>query len=313
MAFYHFVLYLSDMEDNMPKRISFPEIREIVKNFIGRKLSLPYIRGGIGVFNATEPGILNIIKPDTPYIIEECRLSMVKKGSGVVTINMMEHSIKENTLVFFGAGCIVQIHSFSPDIELCGMMLSNERIGVALGMNSTAVVAGNGTCLILEVNQEEMDIASRMLCVIWKLIHEDKIPDDTINALISALLHYCRHLSSQRASNLPNDKGQGNRTFERFIHLISTHCKEERALSFYADKLCVTPRYLGILVKKASGITAKEWIDRAVVTCAKVMLRHGNKQIVEISDEMNFPNPSFFCKFFKRMTGITPQQYRQEQ
>ncbi len=304
------------MEDNSPKRISFPEIREIVKNFIGRKLSLPYIRGGIGVFNATEPGILNVIKPDTPYIIEECRLGMVRKGSGVITINMIEHKVKESTLIFFGTGCIVQVHSITPDIELCGLMLSNERMGMALGKSdntdNTAVV-GNGHYLILEVTQEEMDIANRILCVIWKLIHEDNISDDTINGLIGSLLHYCKHLSTQRASSVPNEKGQGNRTFERFVHLISTHCKEERALSFYADKLCVTPRYLGILVKKASGITAKEWIDRAVATCAKVMLRHGNKQIVEISDEMNFPNPSFFCKFFKRMTGITPQQYRQEQ
>ncbi|MCD8296593.1 MAG: helix-turn-helix domain-containing protein, partial [Prevotella sp.] len=87
-------------------------------------------------------------------------------------------------------------------------------------------------------------------------------------------------------------------------------CKKEHSIGFYADKMCVTPRYLGVAVKNTSGVTAKEWIDRAVVTTAKVMLRHSNKQVTQISDELDFPNPSFFCKFFKRMTGITPQEYR---
>ncbi len=308
-----FVLYLCVMEDNNLKRISFPEIREIVKNFIGKKMSSPYIRGGIGIFNAIVPGILNEIKTDSPYIIEECRVAIVKRGSAVVTINMIEHEMKENTLFFFGTGCVVQVHSFTQDIELSGLMISNERMGMALGRDAHTAVAGNGTYLLMEVTPKEMDIADRILHIIWTLVHEDKLPESTINGLIHALLHYYEHLGLQRASAMSNEKGHGNRIFERFIHLINAHCKEEHSLSFYADNLCITPRYLGILVKKASGITAKEWIDRAVATCAKVMLRHGNKQIVEISDEMNFPNPSFFCKFFKRMTGVTPQQYRQGQ
>lgn len=64
------------------------------------------------------------------------------------------------------------------------------------------------------------------------------------------------------------------------------------------------------MVLSTSGVGAKEWIDRAVISTAKVLLRHSDKQTSEIADELNFPNVSFFCKYFKRLTGSTPLQYR---
>ena len=62
--------------------------------------------------------------------------------------------------------------------------------------------------------------------------------------------------------------------------------------------------------KKVSGKAAKQWIDDALVARIKVALRHTDKQMAQISDEMNFPNNSFFNKYFKRLTGLTPGQYR---
>ena len=59
-----------------------------------------------------------------------------------------------------------------------------------------------------------------------------------------------------------------------------------------------------------AGVTAKDWIDRATITLAKVMLRHTTKNISQISDELHFPNDSFFCKYFKRLTGHTPLGWR---
>ena len=74
--------------------------------------------------------------------------------------------------------------------------------------------------------------------------------------------------------------------------------------------MCITVRYLSTMIRKASGVTAKEWIDRSLVTQAKVMLSYSGRNVAQIADELNFPNASFFCKYFKRLTGCTPQQYR---
>lgn len=66
------------------------------------------------------------------------------------------------------------------------------------------------------------------------------------------------------------------------------------------------------MVQASSGVSAKEWIDRAIVAKAKVMLLHSDKQVAQIADELQFANASFFCKYFKRMVHMTPVQYRRQ-
>ena len=98
--------------------------------------------------------------------------------------------------------------------------------------------------------------------------------------------------------------------FDRFIQLVNQHCREQHQISYYAQRMCLTERYLSTVVRQASGTTAKDWIDRALVIRIKIELKHTDKTVACIADDMKFPNPSFFCKYFKRLTGVTPQKYR---
>ena len=98
--------------------------------------------------------------------------------------------------------------------------------------------------------------------------------------------------------------------FQRFISLVNAYSKKERNVSFYADKLCLTPRYLNTIIRQTSQQTVMDWINQSIILEAKVLLKHSNLLVYQISDELNFPNPSFFSKFFKRMTGMTPHEYQ---
>jgi AraC-like DNA-binding protein len=81
-------------------------------------------------------------------------------------------------------------------------------------------------------------------------------------------------------------------------------------MAFYADKLCLTPKYLSKLIKQASGKSAPEWIDNFVILEAKNLLKYTNLAIKEIVFQLHFPNQSVFYKFFKAHTGMTPSEYR---
>lgn len=98
--------------------------------------------------------------------------------------------------------------------------------------------------------------------------------------------------------------------FEQFSQLLRKHCKEHRSVSFYADKLCLTPKYLSSTVKEVSQKTAGEWIDESVILEAKVMLKSSGMSIQQVSDALSFPNQSFFGKYFKQHTGVAPREYR---
>lgn len=97
-----------------------------------------------------------------------------------------------------------------------------------------------------------------------------------------------------------------------FLKQLQTHHKQERKLEFYADKLCLSAKYLSQTIKNSSGKTAGEWIDEYVMLEAKALLKSTNMTIQQISDELNFPSQSFFGKFFKRLAGLSPKAYREQ-
>ncbi len=295
-----------------PERISFSEIKRLLKDIGGKDSLLPFLRKDIGMFYTGHPKLLSILKAGTPYIIEDCRIGLIRQGSAVATMNMIERTMEKGTLAYVGSGSIVQFKSFSEDFDFCGMMLSNDKLNVALMGNVPSAFSSNAPCILIDSTEEETGIADRMLHLIWDLIHADTVPEDTVNGLVSSVIHYYDHLNRRDEETKGSKKPHNKVMFDKFISLVNRHGKTEHSLSFYAGEMCITPRYLGAVVKSTSGITAKEWIDRAVVTSAKVMLRHTNKQVAQVADELHFPNTSFFCKFFKRLTGVTPQTYREE-
>jgi YesN/AraC family two-component response regulator len=91
---------------------------------------------------------------------------------------------------------------------------------------------------------------------------------------------------------------------------VQTHYREQRGLDFYADKLCITPKHLSKVIKAISDKPANDWIDEHVVLEAKALLKSTNMTIEQISDELNFPSQSFFGKYFKRVTGMSPKEYK---
>lgn len=96
---------------------------------------------------------------------------------------------------------------------------------------------------------------------------------------------------------------------EAFERYVRQNFRQQRNLAFYADKLCITKRYLSEVIKQASGKTASQWIDRFVIEEAKSLLCMTNLTVTQIGYELNFSNPSFFGKYFKRHTGLTPKEY----
>ena len=84
-------------------------------------------------------------------------------------------------------------------------------------------------------------------------------------------------------------------------------------MDFYAEKLSITPKYMSTVIKQTSGKTAGDWIDDHVLLEAKALLKSTNMTILQISDELNFPSQSFFGKYFKRLTGVSPKEYRRAQ
>ena len=98
--------------------------------------------------------------------------------------------------------------------------------------------------------------------------------------------------------------------FMKFMATVKEHYITHRNISFYADKLCVSPKYLSSVVHDVSGNYATNWINQHVILEAKTMLREKGCSIKDVSNRLHFANQSFFAKFFKQHTGYTPKEYK---
>lgn len=110
--------------------------------------------------------------------------------------------------------------------------------------------------------------------------------------------------------SLPKYRSRKEHIFERFYESLIESYQAERSVRFYADRLCLTPKHLSGVVKEVSGKTVGEWIDDFVILEAKALLNSSSLSIQEISDRLNFANQSFFGKYFKHYTGLSPKEYR---
>lgn len=101
--------------------------------------------------------------------------------------------------------------------------------------------------------------------------------------------------------------------FHRFMHLLHEHASQAHNVTFYAEKLCISPRYLNeITVTYGNGKTPKELIDEQLTAEIKVQLNDPNLSIAEIATKCQFPDSSYLCRFFKKNTGMTPKEFRME-
>ncbi len=109
-----------------------------------------------------------------------------------------------------------------------------------------------------------------------------------------------KHLTQTRAESF----------FAEFINLLEGNYRTIRRVSWYAEQLNITPKYLSEIVKHVSARTTAEWIDSYVILELRVLLQNSTKSIKEIAAEMNFPNQSFLGKYFKEHVGMSPSQFR---
>lgn len=96
----------------------------------------------------------------------------------------------------------------------------------------------------------------------------------------------------------------------RFARLLYEYCREEHGIGFYADALCIDRRYFSRLCKRVSGRTASQWIDEALLREARIVLRDDRCTVQQAADMLHFADQSAFGKFFRRMSGQTPTEYR---
>lgn len=164
----------------------------------------------------------------------------------------------------------------------------------------------------VQITDEEVESFREYHSFLWKKVKlkDSQFRKEITKGLLLSLFYEIYTIYQGHTLTEIRPKSRKEDLFERFIRAVTADFKSERSVTYYADKLFLTPKHLSTAVKEVSGKTASEWIDGLVLLEAKALLKSSEMSIQEISDELHFANQSFFGKYFKHHTGVSPKEYR---
>lgn len=265
-------------------------------------------------------------RPASSLFNYPCRINaffimICESGSADININLNEYRICENTIL---------IHRPNNILQTIG---SNKAIGCLIGFEESLLqqidinIRGLGPTLLQMLDRPVVHVTpqeSRKLSELIRAIademtnaREQPFFEEILRNYFALFLYKLCSIISKDIKEQPSvessAKSRNEEYFHRFMQELSLHYKSERSVGFYASRLCITPKYLTTLIKKVSGHSAADWIDRYVVLEAKNLLRYSSMSIQEVAYYLNFPNQSFFGKYFKHQTGMSPSAYKMQQ
>ena len=242
-------------------------------------------------------------------------MGLCKKGEANYSVDTRQHKVKAGDLMFISEGHILEVYEPSPNYECLYIMVSTEFYH-SFVMN----VKNVSSLLLFSMNNPVVPLKPREIQVYtnYYLTIRRKMADirhhfrtNLVKALLLAMFYDMSNVIWRVGRNESNKtRKRADALFTQFIGLLEENYRKERRVSWYAEQMGITPKYLSEMVKEVSKRTPNEWIDSYILLEIRVMLKNTTKSIRDIAIALNFPNQSFFGKFFKEHMGMSPTEYR---
>ena len=167
------------------------------------------------------------------------------------------------------------------------------------------------SCVVMHTEYEGMlNDYIRMLHTLECQTLRDAYSCHEQNLLLMAVTYRLCSIFSASFKPVGKEMDRKIEIFETLVKLIEQNFMHERSVAFYADKLCITSKYLTVMVKSLCGKTVQQLIFKAIIRRSIYLMKNTNKTILQIATELSFPNASAFGTFFKKHTGLSPMNYR---
>lgn len=236
-------------------------------------------------------------------------------GEGRIVVDMHTLHIRQGSFVLLLPYSVVQVLEVSADLKVTmaatGLGFLEKLVMLQPIENYVARIREE-PCLTL--SREQLDDAWKLYSFAEKQYNQAHGPlapeiRDTLLTLLAL------EIVSLYASNQPVEKrklSRNDQVFRQFTLLLSKNFRQHRTVEFYAEAACLSPKHFSAIIKQRSGKLPMEWITERTIALIKFLLNHSSLSIAEIAAELNFSNQSFFTRYFKKRTGLTPTAYRAE-
>lgn len=262
-----------------------------------------------------DPTMRPFLTSPYPFKIQFAMMHLCLGGNMRVRLNLNEYELHRNSLLIITPGTIGQCLDISDDCRIALLALSNDYVIPEEDAEGALIVR---KFLARQIPLELTDAQTAEILAICRVLR-DKLRQPDFRFKHEILKGYMQVLYGEICQLMAplveaQDARQSSRKkliFDRFLEELRQHYATQRSVQFYADRLCLTPKYLSQVVHAVSGRHAGEWIRDYVILEAKALLKSGQYTVQQVSDMLNFANQSFFGVYFKKAVGCSPTVYKE--
>ena len=236
-----------------------------------------------------------------------------RKGWAHATINLKDYEIEENTQVVLLPGTIIRINGCSSDFTASFFGFPKEMFMEAC-MRFEPIFfrfIKEQPCYVLP--QENTGAINGLIRATTAIYNDrenrfrNQIAKNHLQSFMLDIYDKCyRYFGKHKIEGGTRQ----DEIFKSFVSLVHEHCASQREVSFYADKLCISTKYLTGICKAVTGDSAKKIIDDFAILEIKVLLQSTELTVQEIADRLVFPDQSYLGRYFKRHEGMSPKEYQ---
>jgi len=271
-----------------------------------------YLEDGLVLTNR----ISNAPIPQEPTRMNFILMALCRKGRAQYCIDTRQQTVKPGDLLFISERHIIDNYMASPDFEcLCILVSTQFYHGFVQNVrNVSSLLLFTMNNPVVQLTPHEIQVYSNYYRTIREKISdtEHHYRTEVVKALLLAMFYDMSGVTYRVEQSSSKGQSRADVIFAEFIQQLEQNYRTERRVSWYAQQMGITPKYLSEIIKQISKRTPNEWIDSYVVLEIRVLLKNYTKSIKEITEELNFPNQSFLGKYFKEHVGMSPSEYRKK-
>lgn len=241
-------------------------------------------------------------------------ITFITEGSGFFRIDDKSYTVQPNEIIFSVPG---EVRSWDKENIIGGHALIFEEEFLLSFFNDPAFIrslsyfqSGRETALLSLDDGSFRELTTLVARIRQEILQYRNSEKHILRAMLYEALalidrEYRKQKSRAKVGNISS-----NRHATSFAALVENHYLTTRHINFYADKLCLTPNYLNEKVQQAFGVSTKCYIQNRLLIEAKRLLQYTDKTVLDISESLAFENSSYFIRFFRKHTGMTPLKFR---
>ena len=254
------------------------------------------------------------------HMVRGTLLCFCQQGTASIRINYTTYNLEPGSVLAILPTHIIQLIQTSQDCGTIEALIYSDDYWTAIAQSiDYQLIRTVERNPLVHLSEVQLDEIATLIAIIRRheapayiQQHDATIDRYAVRGTAYAALMLLVAGQDRVATEAPHPAGRKEELTHDFFDLLAQYFETERRVSFYASKLCVTPKYLSTVVKEVTHSSIMEWINNVTILIIKRRLLTGAESIQQLSEELNFQTPSTLVRYFRHQTGTTPSRFRSE-